>query len=186
MPLPRFALRPSATPTHDDPEGGQRWHYLTPDGQFPTDKAYLYRHQGDSELGNTWWGEVGTMIIPGEADRQKVERLIELQLVRQGYEIIETPTWHKEVDEEEETWLLEAMSGAGAGWTGKAYFYPGHASRRVKTKPHWCAEATIHPPGIDGFTLMDHGEYADLPTAQKAAVKLVQAFLLRCLAMVPK
>lgn len=85
-------FRPGTEPTHDDPQGGRRWHYLTGDGKKLEPAAYLYEHH----LGG-WGGEAETYIFPdgydpaGPATREQVTARVEETLVDFGYTILDQP-----------------------------------------------------------------------------------------------
>lgn len=76
---------PGEAPTHDDPQGGQRWHYLTLAGERTDPPTYMYQDQEGA-----WWGEVDNHIFPdghspkGPATREHIEQRIEAYLLQRG------------------------------------------------------------------------------------------------------
>lgn len=76
-------------PTHDDPEGGRRLHYLTSDGAKLDPPAYLYEH-----VAGGWGGECTNYIFPdgyspdGPATREHTQLRIEAQLQEMGIRVV--------------------------------------------------------------------------------------------------
>jgi hypothetical protein len=85
---PTLVFRPGTVPTHDDPEGGKRWHYLTADRAKLDPPAYIYEH-----VAGGYGGECGNYIFPdgyspaGPATREHIETRIEAQLQELGIRI---------------------------------------------------------------------------------------------------
>lgn len=81
MEAPALVFRPGPEPTHDDAEGGRRWHYLTADGEKLDPPSYIY----ESVCGG-FSGECDNFIYPdgysppGPATRSHVETRIEERL----------------------------------------------------------------------------------------------------------
>ena len=83
-------IRPGINPTHDDPKGGRRWHYLniaTKGKLFPF--AYLYEH-----VAGGWGGEAEGRIFPDgyspascTATRAHIQERIEEMLLGAGHTI---------------------------------------------------------------------------------------------------
>lgn len=55
-PVPSRAqiVRPGAEPTHDDPAGGKRWHYLNLDGSKMDPCSFVYEHVSGGFGGECW------------------------------------------------------------------------------------------------------------------------------------
>jgi hypothetical protein len=82
-------VRPGAAPTHDDVEGGKRWHYLTADGAKTEPPSYIYVH-----IAGGFGGECNNFIYPdgyspfGPASREHIEGRIEAELAKLGHTVI--------------------------------------------------------------------------------------------------
>ena len=90
-------VRPGSKPTHNDEQGGKRWHYLHLGGSKVDPPAFVYEH-----ISGGFGGECGHFIYPdgyspaGPASMDHVRERIEAELTRQGYEAIDPPEWWDE------------------------------------------------------------------------------------------
>ena len=84
-----LVIAPGEAPTHDDPHGGRRWHYVTPEGEKMEPPTYLYQHTDGS-----WGGECDGYIYPdgyspeGPATRDHIVSRIEERLAEMDASII--------------------------------------------------------------------------------------------------
>lgn len=186
MPLPLLALRPGALPTHDDPEGGQRWHYLTPTGEKLDPPAFLYKYENHTDIPDGWWGEAENTVFPSQEnpmDRAKMEKVVETMLRRHGYTILVRPEWVKEVDEEE--WSM-------AGELPRATTDQEILWSVVVRATEWPLDGGYVTKGMigngwnDEVFVRDPNKYMTAEDAQKAGLKLIRETLQALLAMVPQ
>ena len=88
--MKKIAVRPGVQPTHDDKEGGRRWHYLSPEKERLDPYAYLYEH-----VCGGWGGECDHYGYPdgyspkGPAMREHIEARIEEKLRSIGYDVLD-------------------------------------------------------------------------------------------------
>lgn len=81
--------RPGDEPTHNDAEGGKRWHYLNLAGEKLDPPAYLYAH-----VSGGWGGECDGFIFPdghspaGPATREHIQGRIEEKLHALGFQVL--------------------------------------------------------------------------------------------------
>ena len=90
-------VRPGAEPTHNDEQGGKRWHYSNLDGSKIDPCSFVYEH-----VSSGFGGECGHRIFPdghfpaGSATSKDVRARIEHELTAQGFEVIDPPQWWAE------------------------------------------------------------------------------------------
>lgn len=90
-------VRPGADPTHNDEQGGKRWHYLNLDGSKMDPCSFVYEH-----VSGGFGGECGHYIFPdgyspaGPATMDHIRERIEAKLIELGSEVIDPPEWWAE------------------------------------------------------------------------------------------
>lgn len=82
-------VRPGTEPTHDDVEGGKRWHYLATNGAKTDPRSYIYEH-----VAGGFGGECNNFIYPdgcsplGPASKEYIEGRIEAELAKLGHSVL--------------------------------------------------------------------------------------------------
>jgi hypothetical protein len=111
---PRLPIvRPGAEPTHDDPAGGKRWHYLDLNGQKMDPHAFAYEH-----VSGGYGGECLHSIFPdgyspdGPATMDHIRGRIEGALTANGFEVIDPPEWWTEAQ------MVRSVLPEGFGLSG--------------------------------------------------------------------
>lgn len=90
-------VRPGAEPTHDDPAGGKRWHYLNLDGSKMDPPTFIYEHVSGGfggECANQCYPD--RLFTPPPVPKNGIGNRIACELSDRGFEVIDPPEWWAE------------------------------------------------------------------------------------------
>tara|TARA_R110000868_G_scaffold109344_3_gene297520 strand:- start:714 stop:1313 length:600 start_codon:yes stop_codon:yes gene_type:complete len=95
---PRLLIvRPGAEPTHNDEQGGKRWHFLHIDGSKMDPPTFIYEHVSGGfggECANQCYPD--RLFTPPPVPRNGISNRIHNELTDQGFDIIDPPEWWAE------------------------------------------------------------------------------------------
>jgi hypothetical protein len=130
-------VRPGAEPTHNDEQGGKRWHYLNLDGSKMDPPTFIYEHVSGGfggECANQCYPD--RLFTPPPVPKNGIGNRIECELSDRGFEVIDPPEWWDEAQT-----IRSALPG-GFLLTGPNVIGQWYVSKNMKADPRCYATPT--------------------------------------------